>query len=317
MSSNDTYSPGYLVRTMHRTLHLDSSLQPISNDFNISYDSLLNDYSKSLVPVPVICMALGMIAVVCLQLALCARLCCKVCKCLPTVRTATPNEEQEESKRYNPRFNFLLFTFIALMALTIIFDQALLFGSKFLTDGVNTSRDAIDYLFDLTTGLNSEGQQLLTYGNQLANDFSAAETSGCTAAATLSGYVDDYYGYVNDYLDYVSPLPGQCSGASDGIDKWGVTYKNQSIWVLYIMIMLGVILYSVGMCLRSKLTLQISIGISELIMIVLFLAVGVEMVILVSSFLLGNVHNFCNISLFTLFFRLDSPTFVWILYQIH
>jgi hypothetical protein len=74
------YSPSYIVRQTHDILHLDSRLNKVDNTFAITYDSQWNDYSKSLIPIPAICMVLGLSAIVILQIVLCLRICFKNCR---------------------------------------------------------------------------------------------------------------------------------------------------------------------------------------------------------------------------------------------
>src|SRR5690554_6432102 len=121
--ANDTYSPGYLVRQTHDILHLDSSLHKVSSTFLISYHDYDNDYSRSSFPIPIICCTLGIVAIVVLQISLCARLCLKACRCLPNVATSDQTNSEAIRKARNPRYNLLLYIFVASALLTFAVDQ--------------------------------------------------------------------------------------------------------------------------------------------------------------------------------------------------
>ncbi|RYG69675.1 hypothetical protein EON64_02150 [archaeon] len=186
------------------------------------------------------------------------------------------------SKAMGPRFTLLVVIFIFFGLSTIFADQMLIFGSVSLTKGVNRGIDALDFVQTTFTDLTNYGNNLTTDGNDIDYNLGQAAGIGCTQATTLQGYLPQYFGYVDDYLSYVEPVPDKCDDASNGLQKYGVHYKNASVWVLYGTILVGVALYSLGMICKSKLTLKIGIGITELLMLVLFLVVGVQMVIVVS-----------------------------------
>lgn len=278
---NDSYSPIFAVKQSHELLHLDSHLQKVSNTFNITYDSQWNDYSKSLLPVPIICMTLGIIGIFILQFSLCLRVCFTSCKCLPQVEGSSRlNSVSIRSTLTGPRFKILIWTFLLFAAFLVIADQALVFGSAFITTGVHDSKDSINFISSTFSSLDSYGHILLNDGYALEDDFTQAINSGCTQAQEALNEVPTYIDYVNEYLSYVSPVSSKCTDINDNLDLYGIHYKNATVWVFYIMLMVGVFLYGIGILVKSKLTLQLSIGISEILMIVLFLLIGVEMCIL-------------------------------------
>lgn len=282
---NDDYSPSYIVRQSHNILHLDGSLKSVSNDFNITYSSQWNDYSRSLLPIPIICGTLGIVAVVFLQIALCVRICCKTCRCLPTVRASRKSNTEEMFDRDTlPRYRILSIVFLVFAVIVIGTNQMVLFGNHYLTEGVDSSRDGINFLHDLTTTLTNQGNDLISSGDVLQSDLNSAAPD-CNPAADLADGVSKYFDeYVNDFLGYVDPVPGRCNDANDGLDTWE-SYKNSSLWVIYAVFWILIVLYSIGMFLKHKLLLQIGIGFTQIFTIIIFLIVLTLMVIVVSLFL--------------------------------
>lgn len=279
--SND-YSPSYIVRQSHNILHLDSSLGEVSNDFAITYDSQWNDYSRSLLPVPIICGALGVIAIVILQLSICFRMCCKSCRCLPRIRTSRAGGTELFDRDTLPRYRVLCFVFLAFAVIIILTNQMLLFGNRYLTEGVDTSHNGINFLQDLTTTLTNEGNDLLTYGDVLQSELESASSTCAPASSLATGVSTQYDSYVNDYLGYVQPIPGRCDDANNGLDTWEY-YKNTSLWALYAAVWLIIVTYTIGIFFKQRCLLQIGLGFTQFVMLVIFLIIGTLMVILVSD----------------------------------
>ena len=279
---DNSYSPSYIVRQVHEILHLDEALKPVDNDFNITYDSQWNDYSRSLLPVPIICGALGMFAVVILSIFLFSRICCKCCRCLPEF-----GHDAKERSRY------LGYGALFFLILVILTNQIVLFGNRYLNEGVSTSQDSVDFLHDLTQTLSNQGNSLLTDGDSLENHLDEAATT-CPPASSLADGVSEFDGYVNDYLEYVDPIPGRCNDANDAIDDW-TNYKDSSVWVVYAVFWIVPVVFAVGYWWRQKCTVQIGISISQILNIIVFLLVGTVMVILVSLLMFGVFECHCMV----------------------
>jgi hypothetical protein len=209
-SISDDYSRLYIVRQCHNILHLDSSLSPSSNDFAITYSSLWNDYSRSLLPVPLICAVLGILALFIFQIFLWVRICHKSLRCLPSriVGSGIITDDRLDRAVYK-RYRVFFIIFIVFALLTILTDQMLIFGNRYVSQGVNTSRDAVNYLYDLSSTLTNQGNSLLSDASILQADLTQADAQGCAAGDSLATGVNTFNSYVNDYLAVVDPLPDQ------------------------------------------------------------------------------------------------------------
>lgn len=295
--ANYTYSASWIVRQTHSILHLNAHLAPVSNDFAITYDSYWNEYTRSLIPVPAMCMILGILAVVILQAVLCFRICCRGCRCMPTMEERNGEiTAAAASKALGPRFSICVGLFVVFGILAVVADQMIIVGSVSLTKGVQTGQDSLDYLKDMFVNLNDYGDDLIVDGNQLNWDLGNASAT-CPQAADLQAYLPTYFDYVNDYLDIVEPVPGQCDDAYNGLQKWGIHYQNSSVWALFGVLLIGIIIYTVGLVFKHKITLQIGIGLSELFMLFLFLFVGIEMAIVMglADYCMDPIINVQNV----------------------
>lgn len=266
---NDTYSTSTMVEQMHQLPHLSSSLTTEDNTFDITVDSTWNSYTRSLLPLPLILMALALLSVVVFQCATCCAACCR-----------KPNQAPvQTSGLWNCRIAF----FFAL-AVVLLFDQSLIFGSKYLGDGVSTADDGLDFVGNTFTLLDNYGSDLTADGDALQEDFTnSANINNCDEAATLNDYMDDYFTYVDEYTSLVSDVPGKVNDAQDALHKYGVDYKNKTIWVFYGMFIVCLGIYALGMLCSSKLVVFAGMTVTDCVQIFTFLLCGVQMIILVST----------------------------------
>lgn len=310
----DSYDPIAVVEFTHHILHLDSHFQQVDHTFNISYNSFYNDYTKSLIPIPAICAGLGLLAVIVLQISLCARLCCECCRFMPRQRNERNRRAAQTSlfSQKPARYQNYVYLFVVGFVITVLAVQSFIIGKSFLTSGVHSSKNTVNFVLDVFNDLVSYGDKMTSYGDQLSEDFTFAQNTGCTQASNLQQYMPEYYNYISEYESYVTPVPNQLDDVSSKLELWGVTYQNYTIWGLYFIILIGLVVYLLGFWRKSKIAMRIGIGMTELIIIFLFLLIGAEMFIVVGflMFFLLRLHNLTSI--FILLRRWDFQTFAWI-----
>lgn len=171
------------------------------------------------------------------------------------------------------------------MCLTLAANQILIVGSGYLSQGVNTAIDALDSLENTFSNLVFSGDELSNEGNAIVQYFQSAmtTTSTCDTQPLINEMNSAYFPNVNLYQSDVSPVPNDCDTAANNLEYYGVNTKNNVIWVLYVVMTLGVLIYAVGLWFKSKLILKVSIGMSELLMVIFFVVCTIEMIALVSS----------------------------------
>jgi hypothetical protein len=222
-------------------------------------------------------MSLGIIAVIVMQISLLASICCKFCRC-------EPHQTEENTAIINkgprPRYNRLSYLFFTVAILTLLVVQVFFIGRSYITDGAHQSEDTVNYVSNVFSDLVEYGNVLSSYGVILENDFQEANAAGCQPAETLQSYIPTYYSYVNQYSDYVDPVPNQLSDVNDKISLWGIKYQNYTLWALYFVVILCLVLFGIGYWRKSKIIMKIGIGVAEIVVICLFIVVGIGMVIL-------------------------------------
>jgi hypothetical protein len=266
---NSTYHPIPPVRIAHAILHLDSKLHAVSSSFGVSYDSFNNSYTQSLLPIPIICGVLGLIFLLIMQVSTC---CCG-CSSFFSNR----NNKDGCRIKYITAY-FALFILLALSA-----DQIFLVGSSFLTEGVNSTNDAFDYIINLFNVLTYDGNQLNYEGNVILSNLTVASTGTCPQAGLIIPYFDSYFTYVDEYLSLVSPISGKVSNYQSLFNTWGEGYKNDSVYVIYAAVLLCLGFYLVGFFCKSKSGLLAGMGFSQVSMY-FFLILGTVLMIVVVSF---------------------------------
>lgn len=284
---NDNYSPTGIVEQCHKILHLDNHLQQVSNQFQAFHIHHWNNYVKSLLPVPIICSSLGILAVFTLQFFLILRMYNKKYRFLPKITMTGRKSLTLVKYAIDPRF-FLLFKVFIILVIIFV-DEILLFGSYYLQQGVNSAKDNISTLKGNITSLIDQGDNLYAYGNFLSNDLNTVTSfqSSCNSSVLTSlneGISTSYDVYVNDYLSYLTPLPGKCDDSDDNLDRWGIRYKNDSVWTIYSLFISLVVIYAISLRWKNKIISRIAVGFGECVTLVLFVLIAVEMVIVVRAF---------------------------------
>ena len=84
-----TYQVLPIVTPIHSVPHMNYKLELQGNSFGVYYDSYLNDYSKSLIPMPTIIFFCGLFALFLFNFIILTRYYCGACKCAPGDRYKT------------------------------------------------------------------------------------------------------------------------------------------------------------------------------------------------------------------------------------
>jgi hypothetical protein len=123
------YSPEENVRRMHALPHLDSDLNTVDNEFDITATSPNKEYMTSLVIFPVIIGVIALIVILGYIIGMVFRCCCNCCKFGPS---DDPTESDLITKRN------LTIACISFIILVVAFNFTILSGNAHLTEGVKT-----------------------------------------------------------------------------------------------------------------------------------------------------------------------------------
>ena len=137
---------------------------------------------------------------------------------------------------------------------------------------------------NMLAGLNNDGNNLLTYGDNMDTYLSSAcLATTCRYACYYSSYLEEYNNYINDYLNYIYDLPDQCNNIHNYLYLYGSFYKNILLWLFYGLITISVISYIYILNYNNnKIINKISFCFINLFMCLLLITCTVLMIVLVS-----------------------------------
>lgn len=281
-SSSNSYIPSKIVVSTHNIPHLNAQLQSVSNTFGLEYNTLWNSYTQSVLPIPVAIAILGFLSLTVLTISLLARPLCGRCKCSPKERF-TADGEIDKSIWVSPTFFSMknlqvIFYFTAFLA--IIADQALYFGNVYISNGVSNSVSSINTLSNTFNNINAQNQALVVSINSLTSD---AALCGQASHIVFSPAMTKLYNNsVTSLTNYIAPIPTSLGHVSDSLTKYATTDKNNSIWILYGCVVAVILSFQIGMCVSNKRALQVSIFLSEILILAFVIICAIELFLIVS-----------------------------------
>ena len=284
-SLQSTYKPNNLVRWMSKVPHLDDKLHLVDYDFSFTQDSIWNNYTISLIAFPAIIAGLGCGLVFLLGLTFCLRCCCQRCKFAPSQINFEETDMTTKLKWVNVMTSTrdtLAKYFLFVCAFVLSADHVLFLGNFFLTKGVRLGNAALNFLYGRSVTVNNAAIDLNTACNQFQNSYLDA-VSTCDQLNGIDVYMNQYLVSVTEVLNIVQPMPSKIETFDNELKEWGLNKKNDSVWVLYSVMFLVIIIYFFGVRTQRKVLLQIAIFISFAIIIAYIIICSIEMMILVSE----------------------------------
>lgn len=269
MSVENSYSLSWIVRQSHHLLHLGPDLKKASNQFDLSYGNYWNDYSRSLLPFPILCGVLGLVAVVAFQFFLLRR----------SDRSKALNSlAMTEHKAVTSVFSYIGGAFLFFVSLTMVVSQGLVFGGISLSNAVDTGRHGLDYVRGVFDDLSQDGHDMKGYGIDVALNLDMAEAT-CPYAPALKKYLEEYFHSLNEFMSYVEPIPDRCDDGKGILERWGAHYENCAVWTMYSLILASIVFCALGKFRRSKSTIQVGVTFSQVAVVGGFVLAAIEMII--------------------------------------
>jgi hypothetical protein len=270
-SGGDNYSPIPIVAQCHNIKHLDPALQEVDNTFYYDVNgTFYNEYTESLVTVPLIILVLGFIATLIVSGVL-------------LYRAYSKNKETGKADQAFVSIQFLVKLLVAGCLLTLLADQTVFFANQSFTAGVKTSRDALNALNTRFSDLHSYGQLLSTIGQDFNTNFAAAvgTCQGIKNESTAIGTLMFHYDFVvTSYVGFMEPIPGNTDEFKSYVDT-AESYKDGFVWIVYILVLCTLLAYVACMRYQNKASTQVSLGAAEFLnLFIMFLAFA-EMIIVI------------------------------------
>jgi endoglucanase Acf2 len=108
-----------------------------------------------------------------------------------------------------------------------------------------------------------------------------------------------YQHNLDEYLNRIVDIPSTINSKTDLLTNYGTTYKNDSVWILYAIVLLVIFSFEFGLCYSNKRMLQLSIAFSQLLLLALIVVCAAEMVLVVRNIMSFTINLITFVCLFT------------------
>jgi hypothetical protein len=276
---NDTYTPLYLVVQTNKWLHLDTSLKPISNEFGYDSEEPFNEYTKSILILPIILFALGLLSIILVSSFRTSVICCS-----GKTQSKTPISYQN-----------LIKILIIGVFFTLIFNTAVFIGSHHFDEGAFTVDKGVGLLVTRFDNHRNNGYALEKQGNVFNSNYQNA-TSTCAGmnsqSARIIASLEAYDELVTQYIFASESVAEAAEGLQDNVDNMKLA-KECTVWTIYVAVLS--MLFAFTKCIRDqrKASMQSSIPLGESLdfVIMFFALLEMIMVMFFADFCMDPKNN--------------------------
>jgi hypothetical protein len=257
---NNTYHAISIVKSIHLLPRFTQQFHRTSNDFDIDTSDFQNEYTESVIMLPIVLASLIFIAFTLFELALCCRYCCPCCRCVESEpeRSSIHSMAIWTNKVTTSRVS-LVRAFWVFVILSFLACQGIIVGGIFILTGSHRGMESADDLYDIAMGLKHSGFDLENSGETILN-LTAKAIPTCPEASYVQDYADDFDVYVSEYQDIINPIPNDLNTLEDFLDTYGVDVVSISIWSTYSCVMLTLLAIVITYRSRNRYAVKVSIG---------------------------------------------------------
>jgi hypothetical protein len=217
-------------------------------------------YFPSLLTVPAILLALGVITLIITNVLFFLRCCCRCLSCGPTEEMVETDPLKVVKKRKFLWYSFLFWVFIVVLA-----DHAIFFGNADFDKAIDNGASSFGKLKNMFAGIVNNTNVLSTdldvYNKNVA--FSG------TCASSLQSAANAAKSPLSTVQNLVKGLPDQLGTLQGALGNDAKSYKNNIFYILYAVVIVMAIAYPlVAWFLRSKCIFFIMMLVSEIVIFV-------------------------------------------------
>ena len=258
-SSNNSYVPSENVKNGHmlsgQKLALNAS------------------YAQAVITLPVVFLALGLVAGLFAVLGLLCRCCFKCCKCLPKEKGETMEERVHAIKTQKKGWSIVFFI---LVLFTIIADFICYYGYDYIDKGVNKFYDSLTLLLNIIVTIASATTAMSGYASDLQLKIAGAKTACCGSVVDTvakAACVTPFANIENNLLptltsatsaiaNAVSPFKTSMSQFIDLTKQYLFDYRKMFIFIIFAIALVAVILLVVSHLCQSRKAMKFSVFVS-------------------------------------------------------
>ena len=292
------YDPSNRVRNMHKLPHFDSKMRRVDNEFNVSVtsDPWNHTYTQSLIPFPIIIYLLGIFFVVIFQ---CYLICRRTMGYNPYAKAYTVDDEESDSiahddKMYLNRKNvevqaptLKMIFFKGLLWAALLCNFLIFVGNGNLNMGTEVADSAVGRIEESLATATGVSGELSVWGSNITTIFDEMSDLGCDDAALLAEYSTEFETVVEQFSDIMKPIEPYVRKSNNVLDTWVKERKNHFIWVTFSVNTLCIVLFAWSFSIKSSLGLQVTILLTEIIVILDMIFGMLYMISLVGAIYFG------------------------------
>jgi hypothetical protein len=285
--TNYTYSPLPIVVGAHDIAHLDSSLQRLDGTFDLEFEGVFwNEYTRSLLPVPLIIFTLGFIATIVVAGILLDK------AYFQDERDKAGGPEAQAGGPEAPKWqmpeipkNHLVKLLVSSLLLALIATQTVFIGNSSFMEGARTTHESLGDMNTRFTDLHSYGLNLkearTTFNANLARaSFSCQAIRNQSVAFGRAMFT--YEIVVRTYTDFMEPIPENIE-TIDGYVYTAEEIKDGIVWPVYLVVMCTLVLYALNCRYHDRKLIQASISVGEFLNALIMFLCAAEMAIVMCA----------------------------------
>jgi hypothetical protein len=249
-------------------------MKKVDNEFNVSTsDPWSESYTQSILPLPIMIYLLGIFLVVVFQLYLLLR---RAMGYNPYA-TASNFDDQDEyndeelilyDKKRGPRPpSRTMLGFQILLGLAFVLNCLIFVGDVNLDEGIATADRALERMDQSLFVVSDINEDLAASGANVTLLFNQLEALGCEDAALLAEYSMEFETVVDEFNGIMNPIESYVRKSNNALNFWVKERKNHFIWVTFSLntICIGLFAWAYGR--KSSLGLQLTLVLTEVIVL--------------------------------------------------
>lgn len=294
--------PSRRVQDMHKLPHYDAHMKRIDNEFNVSTtsDPWNHSYTQSLVPLPVIIYLIGIFMVVVFQAYL---ICRRAMGYNPYAKFSNFDTDAEFMDIEGDGEDILqkgklggtwaptrtMQCFQILLGLAFVMNALIFVGDVNLDRGTATADSALGRIEQSLFEASSLNTELSVSGANVTLLLNELDALGCEDAALLAAYSAEFEAEVDEFGDIVDPLEPYVEKSNNILNSWVKERKNHFIWVTFSLNSICIGLFAWAYSKKSALGLQLTLVLTEVIVLLDLIFGILYMISLVSKFVFDVV----------------------------
>lgn len=283
MSDDGNYRPSAAVQYAHNIPHLNSHLQTETNQFSFTLD-----YVESLLPFPMLTLAILLLFVLFFVIFIFCRCCVNTCIFVCARKNKDDIEIDDSASsaavlRSDRGAKILHYALISTLVVLFVVDFFLFLGSAELTAALANFSNAANIILAAFNAVLAATSAILSDSSQLSSLLVSSVCSGLPSSTTsqVTNELNTISSSSNSINSLSDPVNNSVNSFTNAITDYSSQKKNEIVLVIFFAVLFAVISYGTGLYTRKKFVFQISIAFTWFVVTGTFIICCLVMVIVV------------------------------------